>query len=376
MVLALRTVCAFTIRRPGNINSSIIEKERPGKPGRGNLMLGLKKKTQTIFVPPEWAPHAAIWTAWPSHADLWGDPLHAARREVAAMVLALSKGDSVKVLAMGEEALQSAHEALGISAKIISAKFGDIWLRDTGPIFARGDKGLCALRFKTNGWGGKYILEFDDEVGDAIAQGAGASPLPQNFILEGGAIEQDGEGTILTTRQCVLNPNRNPGWDEETAEAALKEAFGAEKILWLDEGLLNDHTDGHIDNIARFVAPGHVVCQKPAGGNDPNEKILNSIAKALRGMKDAKGRELKVSQIPSPGFVADENGDPVPASHMNFIIGNKTVVVPTYGTLSAAQAVEDLKAVFPGREVIGLPSKALLTGGGSFHCITQQEPEL
>lgn len=334
-----------------------------------------KSSVSDIHVPAEWEEQAAIWTAWPSHEDLWQEDLRQARAEVAAMVLALAEGQKVKVLAMGDEAMESAHEALGIHTKVISAKFGDIWLRDTGPIFAKTGKGLTALRFKNNGWGGKYSLPFDDIVGDAVAEGANVPVTRFDFILEGGAIEQDGEGTILTTRQCVLNSNRNKGWSEEKAEKLLLEAFGAKKVLWLDEGMLNDHTDGHIDNIARFVAPGHVVCQKAAGPNDPNAKIFDTIAAALKEMTDAKGRELKVTRIPGPGLVADENGDPVPASHMNFIIGNKTVVVPTYGTLTAAQAVADIQDIFPGRKVVGLPSSAILTGGGSFHCITQQEPK-
>jgi agmatine deiminase len=342
-------------------------------------MFSTAKKTsaQALQIPAEWEKHAAMWTAWPSHADLWQENLRAAREEVAGMILALAEGgETVKVLAMGDEAIASAHEALGLNAKIISAKFGDIWLRDTGPIFAKTPKGLTALRFKNNGWGGKYELEFDDQVGDAVAQGANSALISyHDFILEGGALENDGEGTILTTRQCVLNPNRNPGWTEEKAEKSLLEAFGAKKILWLDEGMLNDHTDGHIDNIVRFVAPGHVVCQKAAGKDDPNAKIFDAIADALKKMTDTKGRELRVTRIPGPGLVEDDNGDAVPASHMNFIIGNGSIAVPTYGTLSAAQAVEDLQDIFPNHKVTGLPSRALLTGGGSFHCITQQEPE-
>jgi agmatine deiminase len=193
------------------------------------------------------------------------------------------------------------------------------------------------------------------------------------FVLEGGAIEMDGEGTLLTTRQCLLNPNRNAHWTEEGAEVALKRALGVEKILWLDEGLLNDHTDGHIDNLARFVAPGKVVCQSPANRDDPNHDVLEEIALSLGGMRDAKGRKLEVIRIPSVGLLEDEDGDPTPASHMNFLIGNSTVVVPIYSG-SGDDAVNALGPLFPDRKVIGLSSNAILTGGGSFHCITQQEP--
>ncbi|MBL8537091.1 MAG: agmatine deiminase family protein [Hyphomonadaceae bacterium] len=324
-------------------------------------------------IPGEWAPHKAIWTGWPSAADLWGEDLEPARAEVAAMVHALAdngEGDRMRVLAHGREAEATAKLALGRSAEIVPAAFGDIWFRDTGPIFTADGK---AHGFLFNGWGGKYQLPHDDEVGARIALTAGAAYKRHDFILEGGAIEMDGEGTLLTTRQCLLNPNRNAHWTEEGAEVALKKALGIEKVLWLDEGLLNDHTDGHIDNLARFVAPGRVVCQAPFDRSDPNHDVLEEIALSLGAMRDAQGRKLDVIRIPSPGVVADEDGDIVPASHMNFIIGNSTVVVPIYSG-TGDDAVKALEPLFPGRKVVGLSSNAILTGGGSFHCITQQEP--
>jgi agmatine deiminase len=321
--------------------------------------------------PPEWAPHKAIWTAWPSAADLWGEDLKPARAEVAAMVSALADrdGDRMRVLVNGDEALASARTAIGACAELIEAKFGDIWLRDTGPIFTKGR----ALGFRFNGWGGKYVLAHDDKVARAVAAAAGVECASHDFILEAGAIEMDGEGALITTRQCLLNPNRNATWTERGAEAALKQALGVEKILWLDEGLANDHTDGHIDNLARFVGPGRVVCQAPSGKGDPNADVLNEIALSLAAMKDARARQLEVIRIPSPGPVVDEDGDAIPASHMNFLIGNKAVVVPIYSA-SGDDAVNALAPLFPGRRVIGLSSNAILTGGGSFHCITQQEP--
>jgi agmatine deiminase len=280
------------------------------------------------------------------------------------------KGDRVRVLAHGREAEATAKLALGKSAEVIPAAFGDIWFRDTGPIFTVGGK---AHGFQFNGWGGKYQLPHDGEVGARIALAAGAEYKRHDFILEGGAIEMDGEGALITTRQCLLNPNRNPHWTEEGAEASLKKALGIEKVLWLDEGLMNDHTDGHVDNLARFVAPGRVVCQAPGGRSDPNHDVLEEIALSLAAMRDAQGRKLDVIRIPSPGIVADEDGEIVPASHMNFIIGNSTVVVPVYSG-TGDDAVNALAPLFPGRKVVGLSSHAILTGGGSFHCITQQEP--
>jgi agmatine deiminase len=264
-------------------------------------------------------------------------------------------------------------DAAGI--EIVRGAFGDVWLRDTGPIFAReaGDA-QAALAFRFNGWGGKYVLDNDELVAEQIAAASGVPRTEFDFVLEGGAVDHDGFGTVLTTRQCVLNPNRNPGWDEAAAEAALAEALGARKVLWLGDGLRNDHTDGHVDNLARFVAPGVVACPMAVGHDDPNAAAYNDAARLLSGFRDARGSALQVLRVPSPGRVVDEEFRALPASHMNFVIANQAVIAPTYGDKGQTLMLEALKALFPERAVIGLPSNALLTGGGSFHCITQQEP--
>jgi agmatine deiminase len=328
-------------------------------------------------VPAEWAPQKCIWTAWPADAREWNGDLASPRRDVAAMVRALGTANRVRLLVNGTEAETSAAAAVGDAAELVPARYGDIWLRDTGPIFARGAAGAVALRFKTNSWGGKYDLPDDATVGDDIARLAGTPVRRFDFVLEGGAVDHDGEGTILTTRQTLLNPNRN-GWSKTQAEAALTEAFGAKKVVWIDEGLLNDHTDGHIDNIARFIAPGRVACQAPAGADDPNAATLDAIASTLAGATDARGRRLEVVRIPGPGLYRNALGAVAPASHMNFVIANGVVVVPVYGTATQDAALAALQAAFPGRSVTGVPSRGLLScgeaGGGSFHCITQQEP--
>ena len=332
---------------------------------------------EQISVPAEWAPQRAIWTAWPADPEQWNGDLASPRREVAALVRALSTSNRVKLLVAATEAEASARAALGDSAAIVPARYGDIWLRDTGPIFARAGSGTMALRFRTNGWGGKFDLPDDTTIGDDIAELAKTPVRKFDFVLEGGAVEQDGEGTILTTRQTLLNANRN-GWTEVQAEAALHEAFGKKKIIWIDQGLRNDHTDGHIDTLVRFIAPGRVVCQSPAGSNDPNAEVLNAIARRLETATDASGRRLDVVRIPSPGLVLDALGDIAPASHVNFVIANGIVVMPTYATPSGEQAVQALQKAFPDRKVIGLPSRGVLgsglAGGGSFHCITREEP--
>jgi len=332
---------------------------------------------ESVSVPAEWAPQKAIWTAWPADPDEWNGDLASPRRDVAALVRALGRSNRVRLLVAGAEAEASARAELGGVAEIVSARYGDIWLRDTGPIFARTDDGPVALRFRTNGWGGKFDLPDDATVGDDIARLAGTTVRKFDFVLEGGAVEHDGEGTILTTRQTLLNENRND-WTEAEAEAALREALGARKVVWIDQGLLNDHTDGHIDAIARFVGPGRVVCQSPAGADDPNAANLDEIARMLEAATNALGRKLEVIRIPSPGLVVNDLGEAAPASHVNFVIANGVVVVPVYGTPTAERAIEALQAVFPDRKVVGLPSRGLLgsgiAGGGSFHCITQQEP--
>jgi agmatine deiminase len=198
-----------------------------------------------------------------------------------------------------------------------------------------------------------------------------------DFVLEGGAVDRDGMGTILATRQTLLNPNRN-GWSKAEAEAALEQGLGAKTVIWIDEGLKNDHTDGHIDNIARFVGPARVVCQSPAGPDDPNAETLDGIARTLEAATDVKGARLEVIRVPGPGLYRNALGEIAPASHLNFVIANGVVVMPVYGTPTQDVALEALQTVFPDRKVIGVPSRGLLgagdAGGGSFHCITQQEP--
>ena len=322
------------------------------------------------IVPAEWAPHRAMWLGWPSHADLWAEDLEEAQAEVAALARALAgPGDErVRLLVHGEAAEAAAKAALSdTSVEIVPGRFGDIWLRDTGPIFTRDvhDSGGAdiAVGFRFNGWGGKYELPHDDEVAAQLAAHAGV------------ALEHDGFGTVLTTAQCLLNPNRNDDWTERHAEDALARALGARKVLWLGDGLENDHTDGHVDNLARFVAPGVVACPAAWGEDDPNAGLYEETAHALKAMTDAEGRRLELLRIPSPGRIENEDGDVVPASHMNFLIANGAVLVPTYADACAgALAVEAIQSAFPERKVIGLASSAILTGGGSFHCITQQEP--
>jgi agmatine deiminase len=338
-----------------------------------------KNVNDAIEVPPEWAPQKAVWTAWPADPGEWNGDLETPRRDVATLIHVLAGHGLVRLLVNGTEAEDSARAALAGAAEIIPARYGDIWLRDTGPIFARAGGRGVALRFKTNSWGGKFGLPDDATVGSEIARLAGLPELGFDFILEGGAIDHDGQGTVLATRQTLLNANRN-GWTESDAEAALAAALGAKKVIWIEEGLLHDHTDGHIDNLARFVGPGLAVCQAPAGADDPNKRILEAVSRNLEAASGADGRRLDIVRVPGPGRFRNVAGEARPASHMNFIIANGVVAVPVYGTPAQDKALGMLSDLFPGRKVIGLPSQGLLgsgdAGGGSFHCITQQEPLL
>jgi agmatine deiminase len=193
-------------------------------------------------------------------------------------------------------------------------------------------------------------------------------------VLEGGSVDVDGEGTVLTTRQCLLNENRNPGMDQAAIERGLVEALGVSAVLWLGDGLLNDHTDGHVDTVARFVAPGVVVAMEPATAGDPNRDTLLRLLAELRSLRDAAGRRLTVETLPSPGAILDEEGQVMPASYVNFYIANHAVVVPTYGSPADEVAVARIGALFPGRRTSGVDARAILSGGGAFHCITQQVP--
>jgi agmatine deiminase len=321
----------------------------------------------TARQPAEWQPHAATWTAFPSHAELWEDDLAPAQAEVAAMVRAIAAGERVELLVANAGAEAVAREMLaGADVGFHFYGFGDIWLRDTGPLFLASPVGAAAAGFRFNGWGGKYDLPGDDGVAVFVAGKANLPLARHAWVLEGGAIDCDGTGLAVTTEQCLLNSNRNPHMDRAEIESHLRRDLGIDRLLWLGEGLANDHTDGHVDNLARFVAPGVLALPVPEK-DDPNRDVL------MDAHDRARDFGLDVVGIPSAGRI-ERDGEIVPASHMNFYIANKVVVVPTYGGASDGAAVSAIAALFPGRDCVGLRADHILTGGGSFHCITQQQP--
>ena len=317
---------------------------------------------------PEWAPHDAVWIGFPSAADLWEVDLAPAQAEVAAFCAAIhagGTGEQVWLVASDEIAAAEARR-LAPFAKVIVEPFGDIWLRDTAAIILGSGANRHGIDFRFNGWGGKYDLPGDDTIGARLAVEASMPCSRADWILEGGAIDGDGTGTFLTTEQCLLNPNRNPGFGKQEVESLLRRDLGATRLVWLGDGLINDHTDGHVDNLARFVAPGRVAVPE-ATADDPNTAAYADAAEALL---DA---DLEVVAIPSPGLV-ERDGEIVPASYMNFYIGNAAVVVPLYGAANDRAAVDAIREIFPDRKVVGLRADHILTGGGSFHCISQQVP--
>ena len=336
---------------------------RPDSPPRTGIMW------MTARQPPEWAAHDWVWIGFPSHADLWEDDLEAAREEVVAFARAVhadGDGEEVRLVAADPASARVAKE-MAPFATVVQEAFGDIWLRDTGPIILKAGGLPRALSFRFNGWGGKYDLEGDDTVGLRLAETADMEPVRRDWILEGGAIDVDGTGLLVTTEQCLLNPNRNPGLSRDEVEARLRADLGVDRILWLGDGLLNDHTDGHVDNLARFVGEGRLALPVPAGDDDPNAAVYADA----RRRAEAFG--LEVVLLPSPGRV-ERDGEIIPASYMNFYIGNAAIVVPVYGAPNDEAAVEAIGRLFPGRKAVGQRADHVLTGGGSFHCISQQVP--
>ena len=318
--------------------------------------------------PPEWAPHDAVWIGWPSHAELWEEDLEPARAEVAAFARAVragGKGERVILVAADPASAGAAHAIE--ECEVVEAPFGDIWLRDTGPLLLTEGAAIQAAAFRFNWWGGKYHLPGDEDIGARLAALLGLVPPAHDWVLEGGAIDVDGSGLAVTTEQCLLNPNRNPGLLRADIEARLARDLGIERLLWLGHGLAEDHTDGHVDNLARFVGPGRIAIPEATGSDDPNAEVYEDAAAR------AAAFGLDVVRLPSPGLI-ERDGEVVPASYMNFYIGNAAVAVPVYGAANDEAAVAAIGALFPGRQAVGIRADHILTGGGSLHCISQQIP--
>ncbi len=323
----------------------------------------------TVHMPAEWTEQEWIWIGFPHDASLWLDDLVPAQEQIAAFANAVAEtGQQVRLVVHDAANEMRARELVTAGVVCERHAYGDIWLRDSGPIVVFDAAGQrLARRFGFNGWGGKYEMEGDQEIGGTMADAAGLPSDMMDWILEGGAIDTDGTGLVVTTEQCLLNPNRNPQLSKAEIEARLRDHLGFDRVLWLGDGLLGDHTDGHVDNLARFVAPGVLAIPVPSGPDDPNAAVYaDARARAL-----AFG--LEVRDVPSPGRL-DKAGIVEPASYMNFAICNGVVVVPTYGSYRDDEAVAAIGTLFPGRAAVGIRAEAVLTGGGSFHCSSQHAP--
>ncbi len=319
-------------------------------------------------MPPEWHPQAWLWIGFPHDGEEWPGFLDAAQEQIASFANAVAaSGQEVRLIVRDGANEARARALCSAAVKLERRVYGDVWLRDTGPLVVSDGQRRLARRFGFNGWGGKYIMPGDQTIGSELASSAGLAVETCDWILEGGALDSDGTGLVVTTEQCLLHPNRNPDLSRADLEARLARDLGFTRVLWLGEGLVGDHTDGHVDNLARFVAPNLLALPRATGADDPNAAIY----------ADAKARAeafgVTVREVPSPGPV-EQDGRIEPASYMNFVITSKLVVVPIYGTPHDADGVAAVAELFPGREVIGIMADAVLAGGGSFHCASQQMP--
>ncbi len=318
---------------------------------------------------PEWHPQDWLWIGFPHDDDEWPGFLEAAQTQIAAFANAVAEsGQEVRLLVHDEANAAAARRLVSAKVKLEVRVYGDIWLRDTGPLVVAGDGKRLARRFGFNGWGGKYMMAGDQTIGAELAHDAALHVTTGDWILEGGALDGDGTGLVVTTEQCLLNPNRNPELSQADIEWRLERDLGFDRVLWLGEGLLHDHTDGHVDNLARFVAPNVLALPVATGADDPNMAVYADA----RARADEFG--VTVREVPSPGRI-ETDGRVEPASYMNFAITTHLVVVPTFGSPHDAEGVAAVAALFPDRDCIGLPADAVLAGGGGFHCASQQMPQ-
>ena len=336
------------------------------------------------YMPAEWAPHSATWITWPHNERNWPGRFEAIPAVFARMVFALQEGEDVHLAIQHDAAEASARRELArIGCPLDRIHFHRIptnlgWMRDCGPIFLinhDSQKPMLALDWDFNTWGGKYPpFDSDNTAAANVAEIAGVQTRATGMILEGGSIEPDGNGLLLTTESVLLNPNRNPQLSREEIETILKDNLGVRKILWLGDGIEGDDTDGHIDDLARFVAPGSVLAIAEDNPNDVNYEALHNNLKRLRGMTDAAGNPLKIRELPMPDPVIYEDTR-LPASYANFYIGNKAVLLPVFDCPEKDERAKAiLRECFPERKIVPIPCIDLIWGFGAFHCLTQQQP--
>jgi agmatine deiminase len=333
-------------------------------------------------MPPEWAPHQATWLSWPHNPDTWPGHLEAAERALAGAAAALAEGETVHINVLDER--HERHVAGLLAGRVDPQRMrlhavptNDAWCRDHGAIFVNRpgrDAPLLALDFGYNAWGGKYPpFDLDDAVPRQMAAALGVACRSVDMILEGGSIDVNGAGTLLTTEQCLLNPNRNPRLSRAAIERHLQDNLGVAQILWLGEGIAGDDTDGHVDDLARFVADDTVVTVIEDDPADVNHRPLRENRERLATMRLPDGRPLKVAELPMPEPVLRGN-ERLPASYANFYIGNRAVLLPVFGGARDEEAAAIIARCFPGRRIVGIDCRDVVVGLGTLHCLTQQVP--
>jgi len=326
-------------------------------------------------MPAEWEQHQGTWISWPKDPDTFPPQiLPAVERTYSKLVEALGEGEVVHVLVNDSKEEARVRPLVG-NARVSfhQIKTVDVWVRDYGPTYVAGEGG-AAIKWIFNAWGNKYEdLKPDDAAGGEIASRSGLTVVRPGIVLEGGSIDVNGEGSLLTTEQCLLNPNRNPEIGKEKLEEILGTNLGVRNIIWLGSGIEGDDTDGHVDDIARFIGPRSVVVASERKTSDGNHESLKDNLRRLEESRDQNGRSLEVMEIPMPPKLGPSDGR-LPASHLNFYIGNRVVIVPAFGGESDRHAIRRLQEAFPKREAIGIDCRALVYGLGTLHCITQQIP--
>jgi agmatine deiminase len=328
-------------------------------------------------MPAEWSEHELTLMAWPVRLELWRDRLAEAKAEYATVARAIAAFEPV-LMVVAEGGAQEVRDACGSGVAVIELPIDDSWMRDSGPIFVTGSGGRRAgVDFRFNGWGEKFApYDHDDAMSEPLLAHLGIDRLPADLVLEGGSITVDGDGTLIATEQCLLHPSRNPSLSRAEIEERLREHLGVQEVIWIAHGLLEDHdTDGHVDNVAQFVAPGVVLVQTVDDPSDPNHEPMAENAERLRAARDARGRPLEVIEL---GVLprSTVRGEPGVVPYVNLYVANRVVVVPTCGDdpHRDAEVLARLGSVYAGREVVGVPARTLAEGGGGVHCITQQVP--
>lgn len=326
-------------------------------------------------MPAEWSPHQGTLMAWPCRAELWGDGIERARRAYAGVAQAISRFERLIMSARPQD-VAAARVALGPEIEVLEMPLDDSWARDIGPSFVRDAAGrLAGVDWRFNAWGGEYTDYAEDATfAERILAHLGVARFAAPFVLEGGSIHVDGAGTVLTSEQCLLNPNRNPSMSRAEIEAGLRQFLGVTQVIWLGQGLVDDQTDGHIDNLACFVRPGAVVTLVAEDPADANFAALDDNLQRLKAARDGAGRPLEITTIPQPAPKFFE-GRRLARSYLNFYLVNGGVIAPAFDDPNDAVAADVLTKLFPDRKVVQVPVSDIIVGGGGIHCITQQIPQ-